>query len=765
MLKFGKSQPVMRREDVRFLTGGGRYVGDLIPEGALWAAFVRSDVAHGRIVSVDLDAAREMPGVVLAMTAEDAEAAGADLGMNFTTAPNRDGTKGAAPLRPFLAKGHVRFVGEPVAVIVAETEAAARDAVEAVVLEIDDLPVHAEVAPGGTSVHDEAPDNVAFDYGLGDEAATEAALAGAAHRVRLRVEDNRIVSNPMETRACFAEPEGDRMHVCYGGQGVWSLKKELCERLGMAPEAVRVTTPDVGGGFGTKASNYPEYFCVALAASQLGRPVAWVASRGEGMLTDNAGRDLVSELELGFDADHRIVAYKVDTLSNLGAYNSNFGQMIQSYLFARVLTGTYDIGTAWLRARGIFTNTVQVDAYRGAGRPEAIFALERVMDRAARELGLDPWELRRKNFVAEGAFPYTTVSGESYDVGAFARVLDRAQAAADRAGFAKRRDASAAQGRLRGMGVCYYIESILGDPSEGATVEFTDDGGVRLYVGTQSNGQGHETVFAQFLADQTGIPAEAIEVVQGDSDRIERGGGTGGSRSVTTQGTATLKVAGDAIAALAEFLSDEEGAEVEFDDERFRIAGSNEAPSVLEAVARARAAGRADLTRFEGRDTLPGRSFPNGAHVAEVEIDPETGHVVVERYTVVDDFGNLINPMLAAGQVHGGVAQGVGQILMEHAVYDAEGQCLTASFMDYAMPRATDLPSVDLSFEPVPSTQNPLGMKGCGEAGTVGAMAAVMNAVEDALWDRGVRDLQPPLTPGRLWQTIREADDRPLAAE
>ncbi|CAM4331681.1 xanthine dehydrogenase family protein molybdopterin-binding subunit [Palleronia rufa] len=763
MNAFGKSQPVTRREDARFLTGRGRYTADIAPAGALAAAFVRAPVAHGDIASLDLEAARGMPGVVLAMAAADAEAAGATLGMGFTVTSNSDGSKGAAPERPFLARGRVRFVGEPLAVIVAETREQALDAVEAATVEIDERPVHMDLAPGGPALHAEAPDNVGYDFGLGDRAATQAALEAAAHRVTLRVVDNRIASNPMETRACWAEMEGDRLHVCYGGQGVWSLKGELVSLLGLDESRVRVTTPDVGGGFGTKAMNYPEYFCVALAALRLGRPVAWMADRGEGMLTDNAGRDLVSEVELGFDADHRITAYRVDTLNNLGAYNSNFGQLIQSHLFSRVLTGTYDIRTAWMRSRGIYTNTTQTDAYRGAGRPEAIFALERIMDRAARVLGVDPWELRRKNFIAEAAFPYRTVADETYDVGAFGRVLDRAEAASGRAGFAARRRESAARGRLRGLGLSYYIESILGAPSEGVTIEFLEEG-ARIYVGTQSNGQGHETVFAQFLADQTGIPADRIEVVQGDSDRIASGGGTGGSRSVTVQGNATLKVAREAIAALGAFLSDG-GAPAAFDGERFRMDGTNEAPTVLEAVARAREAGRADLARVAGEARLPARSFPNGAHVAEVEVDPETGEIRVERYTVVDDFGNLINPLLAEGQVHGGIAQGLGQVLWEQIAHDADGQLLSASFMDYAMPRASDLPFIGFGTEPVPSTANALGMKGCGEAGTVGAMAALVNAVEDALWDRGVRDLSPPLTPARVWKALGEADDGRFAAQ
>ncbi|MEY8839031.1 xanthine dehydrogenase family protein molybdopterin-binding subunit, partial [Cribrihabitans sp. XS_ASV171] len=399
--------------------------------------------------------------------------------------------------------GKVRFVGEPIAVVVAETREQARDALELIDLEIDDLPAKLDLGPGGETIHDEAPDNRAFDWGLGDEAATQAAFDAAAHRVALEVADNRIIANSMEPRGCYAEWDGARLHLSYGGQGVWGLKTQLVEKFGLEPEHVRVTTPDVGGGFGMKAMAYPEYFVVAHAARVLGRPVRWMSDRTEAMLSDNHGRDLTSLAELAFDADHRITAYRVRTRCNLGAYNSQFGQPIQTQLFSRVLTGVYDIQTTWLQVEGYFTNTTQVDAYRGAGRPEAIYVLERVMDRAARELGVDPWELRRRNFIRPEAFPYGTATGETYDVGDFNKVLSRGAQEADAQGFAARKAADARNGLLRGQGLCYYIESILGDPSEGAKVEFCEDGTVNLYVGTQSNGQGHETVYAQFLADQT----------------------------------------------------------------------------------------------------------------------------------------------------------------------------------------------------------------------------------------------------------------------
>lgn len=758
MDKFGKSQPVKRVEDVRFLTGHGRYIEDCAPAEALRAWVLRSPVAHGVISTLDLEEARAAEGVHMVLTLADLKAAGLTTTMDATVVKNRDDSDGAAPERHMLADGRVRFVGEPIAVVIAETLDQARDAGELIELDIDDLPVKLDLQAGGEPLHPEVPTNSAFDWGMGDEAATQAAFEAAAHTVSLQVEDNRIIVNAMEPRGCFATWDEGRLHFTYGGQGVWGTKSQLAAKLHLAEEDVHVVTPDVGGGFGMKAMTYPEYFVVAHAAKTLEKPVFWMSDRTEAMLSDNGGRDLTSLAELAFDADLKITAYRVQTRCNLGAYNSQFGQPIQTQLFSRVLAGVYDIKTAWLQVEGIYTNTTQVDAYRGAGRPEAIYVLERVMDRAARELGVDPLELHRRNFIAPGNFPYATVTGESYDVGDFGMILTRAEEEADIAGFAARRAADAEAGKLRGLGLCYYIESILGDPSEGAEVEFLEDGGVNIYVGTQSNGQGHETVYAQFLADQTGIPADKITTIQGDSDRIAKGGGTGGSRSVTTQANATLATVEVMVAAFAPFLADEMGVEeeaVRFDGETFRAPGSNLTPSLLEAAEMARTQGRVDLLRHTARAQLPGRSFPNGAHIAEVVIDPETGVSVVDRYTVVDDFGNLINPMLAEGQVHGGVVQGLGQAMMEHVVYNEDGQLLTATFMDYALPRAADVPMIDFTSEPVPSTQNPMGMKGCGEAGTVGALAAVANAVQDATWDQGLRQVDMPFTPLKLWEALR----------
>ena len=764
MEKFGKSQPVKRVEDVRFLKGQGRYVDDISPEGSLRMVVFRSSVAHAVIKAFDTQDARRVPGVHMVVTGADLEQAGIRYAMNASTVTNRDGTGGAAPKRPILTTDKMRFVGEPLAFVVADSLQAARDAIELIELDYDELPPHLEQASGGTAIHAEAPDNRAFDWEIGDEASTNAAFEAAAHIVELDVDDNRIIVNSMEPRGAFAEWDGTRLHVGFGGQGVWGLKGELAACFGLDSEDVRVTNPDVGGGFGMKGMNYPEYFMVAHAARTLGRPVRWISERTEAMLTDNGGRDLSHRAALAFDGNYKITGYRIDTVCNLGAYNSNFAQHIQTNLFARVLMGTYDVQTIYARCQGFFTNTTQIDAYRGAGRPEAIYLLERMIDRAARELDIDPWELRNKNFIAPAQFPYKTVTGETYDVGEFTRVMSRAQDFGSVATFADRKATSAQAGKLRGLGICYYIESILGDPSEHVQVDFNEDGTATIYVGTQSNGQGHETVFAQFLSDQTGIPADKISFVQGDSDRIAAGGGTGGSRSVTVQTNVTLTAVAEIVGAFSAFLADHSGmpvSDVSFDDERFRVAGTNLTPTMLEVAKMARDAGRDDILSFKAKDQIPGRSYPNGCHIAEVEIDTETGVTEVVRYTVVDDFGNLINPVLAEGQVHGGVVQGIGQAVTERVVYDSDGQLLTATFMDYAMPRAADVPMVDFDFEPVPSTSNPMGMKGCGEAGTVGALAAVANAVQDAVWDRGIRQVDMPFTPHRMWELL----NTPVAAE
>ena len=765
MEKFGKSQSVLRTEDNRFLTGKGRYIDDATPPGSLFAYFLRAQVAHAEIRSLCVDNAKKATGVKAIFTAEDLKNNNVKNDLIGVTVKNRDGTDGACPKRPLLATDRVRFVGEPIVLIIADSTDNAKDAAELVDIDYDDLPVSLDLAIGKNTIHPEAPGNVAFEWELGDKLKTDAVFKNADKVVSMEVANNRIIVNSMEPRGCYAQWENNKLHLSVSGQGVWTHKRFLSEILGLKGDQIRVTNPDVGGGFGMKAMGYPEEFLVSFASVQLEKPIRWMSERTEAMLSDNAGRDLKHFAELAFDKANKIIAYRVNTFCNLGAYNSRFGQNIQTALFSKVLMGVYDVQTTYLNVVGIYTNTTQVDAYRGAGRPEAIYLLERMMDRAARELQIDPLELRRNNFIKKGNFPYRSSTGEVIDVGDFDRVLSAAEVSADIKGFKRRKKETEATGKLRGLGLCYYIESILGDPSEEAKVVFQEDGEVKIFVGTQSNGQGHETVFAQFLSDQTGIPTEKITVIQGDSDLIPNGGGTGGSRSVTVQNNATLATVEKVIQSFSKYLAEKLGFDVkniEFDDISFRINGSNYSPNMLEVAKMACEEERLDLLTHSARATLDARSFPNGAHFAEVEIDPETGFVQVVRYSVVDDFGNLINPMLAEGQVHGGVAQGIGQALYEHVVFDQEGQLLTASFMDYGMPRAQDLPYYKFETECVPSTANIMGMKGCGEAGTVGALAAVANAVQDALWEIGIQQVDMPFTSEKIWSMINSGN---LAAE
>ena len=760
MEKFGKSQSVLRREDDRFLTGRGQYVDDTTPEGALHGYVLRSSYAHGVITALDTQEAEEAEGVHLVLTAAALETAGLSGKMEASLVKNQDGQLAPNTDRFLLAKDKVRFVGEPVAMVFAETYAQARAAADMIELEVDDLPVHLELQPGGPNLHEAAPNNVAFDWALGDSAQMEAVKAKAAHVLSFEISDNRVICNSMEPRGCWADIEDGRVHLCVNGQGVWTQKGQLAKMLSLPESEIRVTNPDVGGGFGMKAMAYPEYFLAAQAARMLNRSVRWMSDRSEAMLSDNGGRDLTSTATLALDADHKIIGYQVQTLANMGAYSGQFAQPIQTQLFSKVLTGLYDIPVAHLQVTGIYTNTTQVDAYRGAGRPEAIYVLERAMDYAARALGIDAWDFRRRNFIAPEKFPYKTASHVRYDVGDFGLVLDRLAQEAARDDFAARRAASAQKGLLRGLGLCCYIESILGNPTETSRVVFQADGSVDLYVGTQSGGQGHETVYAQYLADQTGLPVDQINVIQGDSDLIPTGGGTGGSRSATVQNSATLALVTVMTQAYKLFLAEHheaDPADVSFDDEVFRIAGSNVVFSWLDAAKLAREAGQSALLDVTQSATLDDLSFPNGAHLAEVEVDPQTGQSQVVRYVIVDDFGYLLNPMLVEGQVHGGVVQGLGQAMMEHVVYDDNGQLLTASFMDYGMPRAADVPMFDFNSVVVPSTANPIGMKGCGEAGTIGSMAAVSNAVMDALASNGVTRADMPFTPQRVWSMLQNA--------
>ena len=760
MQKFGKSQSVERQEDFRFLTGTGRYVDDTAPKNALHGFVFRSMYAHGTILNLDIALASAAQGVRIIVTAKSLNADGIAGKMVASLLTNQDGSKSPNTERWLLAKDKVRFVGEPVAMIFADSLIQARAAAEMIMFEVEDLPVHLDIKPGGEQLHYNAPENIAFDWALGDAAEIAAINANATHVLSFDVSDNRIICNSMEPRGCWADTEDERLHLCVNGQGVWAQKSQLSKILNLPESEIRVTNPDVGGGFGMKAMTYPEYFIVAHVARVLGRPVRWMSDRSEAMVSDNSGRDLVSTATLAFDEGLKIISYQVQTFANMGAYSSQFAQPIQTQLFSKVLTGIYDIPAAHLQVTGIYTNTTQVDAYRGAGRPEAIYVLERAVDYAARALGVDPIELRRKNFIPNESFPYDTATGVTYDVGDFNKVLDTVIEKCGLDSFAERRAQSETQGRLRGLGLCCYIESILGDPTETSRICFNENGSVDLYVGTQSNGQGHETVYAQYLADQVGIPFNLINVIQGDSDKIPTGGGTGGSRSTTVQNSATLALVGATIERYSSFLALENGvctASVSFDDEVFRIDGSNVVFSIMDASNLARLKGEVDLLDISQTATLDDLSFPNGAHIAEVEIDPETGQSNVVRYVIVDDFGYLLNPMLVEGQVHGGVTQGLGQAMLEHVVYDKNGQLLSASFMDYGMPRAGDVPMFEFNNIIIPSTANPIGMKGCGEAGTIGSMAAVSNAMMDALAGRGVKQADMPFTPQRVWHMLQAA--------
>ena len=780
MAKFGVGQPVRRVEDQRFITGAGRYTDDIDLDGQAYIAVVRSPQAHARIKSIELDAARTAPGVLAVVTAaEYAATGGNDLPCGIPM-ENRDGSKGQNRLRPVLCIDRVRHVGDNVAFVVAETPSQAKDAAELVAVDYESLPAVADTEtaaePSQPLVHDDVPNNLSFDWEYGERAAVDAAFARAAHITRLRVVNNRLVANAIEPRAAIADYDAAAgtitLHTCT--QGGWLFTDILAGALKIDGSKVRILTPDVGGGFGMKAFFYPEYAMAAWASRLLGRPVKWTGERAETFLADVMGRDHVTEAELALDADHRILGMKVETTANMGAYSSLFGPFIPTAAALKVLPGVYDVKHLVYRVKGVLTNTTPVDAYRGAGRPESIYLMERLMDAAAREVGEDRAEFRRKNFIPSSAMPFKTAAGEIYDSGEFARVMDAALEEAGWSAFARRRSDAGARGLRRGIGMSYYIESTMGDPQEAAKISFEEDGTVSVAVGTQSNGQGHETAYAQLVNDRLGVPFEKIRIVQGDTARLKWGGGTGGSRSLTAEGMAIRDASDVVIERGKMFASLEfEAAVADIDFERsdgtFRVKGTDRAIAILELARNVRGMAPSRNTAPHGLDAeamakIDAWTFPNGCHVAEVEVDPDTGTTRIVNYVAVDDFGVVINPMLVAGQVHGGVVQGLGQALMEHAVYDDSGQLLTGSFMDYAMPHAADMPSFQVSTVEVPCKNNPMGVKGCGEAGSVASPAAVINAIIDALADLGVRHVDMPATPQRVWQTIQE-HRRPVAAE
>ncbi|MGI9452383.1 MAG: xanthine dehydrogenase family protein molybdopterin-binding subunit, partial [Geminicoccaceae bacterium] len=642
---------------------------------------------------------------------------------------------------------------------------------ELVEVDYESLPVATETATAADGaqslVHDNVPKNLAFDWEFGDRAGTESALSSAAHVVELELVNNRLISNPMEPRAVIADYQGSEltMHVCT--QGGWLFLDPLAGAMGMDREKIRVLTPDVGGGFGTKAFFYPEYALAAVASRKLGRPVKWTAERSTDVfVSDVMGRDHITKARLGLDREHKIVGMEVETTANMGAYCNMFAPFIPTGAALKVLPGVYNIKNMVYRVKGVLTNTTPVDAYRGAGRPESIYLMERLIDKAARELGEEPAALRKKNLIGADSMPFTTTAGEVYDSGEFARVMGEAFKAAEAASFDSRKTESAKQGKYRGLGMSYYIESTMGDPQEMAKIRFEDDGMVSIVVGTQSNGQGHATAYAQVLVDRLGVPFEKIQMVEGDTRELKLGGGTGGSRSLTAEGLA-IRAASEIVIDRGKHLASQEFetavADIEFSrtDGEFKVTGTDRKVSVLELAAKAKSLSPPDDGAIaigmdaEATADIPQWTFPNGCHIAEVEVDPETGVVTIDRYTAVDDFGVVVNPMLVAGQVHGGVVQGIGQALYEQAVYDESGQLISGSFMDYCMPRADGVPAMAVSTVEVPCKNNEMGVKGCGEAGSVASPAAVINGIIDALKDLGVTEVDMPATPEAVWQIIQ----------
>lgn len=760
MRQFGIGQPLRRFEDLRFVTGQGCYTDDLAQDGQLHGFVLRAPVACGAITALDVAEARAAPGVHLVLTAAELAAEGVGPIPCAVKLPG-----GVAHERPVLADDRVCHAGEGLAFIVADSLEAARDAAELIMVDFADAEAVCDVVAAASAdaprVHPDTPGNVAFRWSTGNGAAVDAAFAGAAHVTRLEIRNNRVAPTAMEPRAILARFDPETGFTAQlGSQGVVMLHEQFTKLLGEDAARIRVMTPDVGGGFGMKTFMYPEYVLAMLAARRLGRPVKWTADRGESFLSDVHGRDLASVGELAFDATGKILGYRVRTLASMGAWLSNFGPAINTFVPLPVACGPYRVPVFSIEVTGIYTHAPWTDAYRGAGRPEATYLLERLMARAARELGLDQDDIRRRNLPAASEMPFHSATGAVFDSGNFPAILDTAIARADLAGFESRRAAARARGQRRGIGLACYIECTLGDPTEEVDLVFTDGGRIELAVGTQSNGQGHETAWAQVLADRLGIDPAAIDIIQGDTARKPTGGGTGGSRSLQMIGNACVAAADAAVARGIDLLADLHDApvgDVRFDDGHFELAGSNIRLDILELAAAARAAGKPGALDLSASYTKSAATFPNGCHIAEVEIDPETGTTRIERYTVVDDFGTVINPMLVMGQVHGGVIQGLGQALGENVHFDENGQMLSASLLDYVMPRADSMPHIDFSFLGTPCATNPLGLKGCGEAGTIGACPAAINAILDALAPLGITDLDMPATPLAVWQAIERA--------
>lgn len=773
---FGIGQPVRRVEDRRLVSGRGRYADDFAPPGMAHGYVLRAPHAHARILHIDAARARRAKGVVLVLTAAELEREGVKPIPSWSrqppsTFPNRDGSPLPDPPNYPLARGKVRYAGEAVAFVVAETQALAQDAAERIEAAYEELPPvvapDAALAAAAPRIWEDIPGNLCFDTEHGDAGAVERAFAAAAHRVRVPHINNRLVVHYMEPRIALAEHDATTglTTLRCGTQSVQRQRLVLSQTLGMPPERLRVIADDVGGGFGARSYLYPEHVLAAVAARLTGRPVKWRADRSECFLTDTQGRDQRIDASLALDRDGRFLAVRLEALHNIGACITTLGHWAAAINIMRLATSVYAIPAAYLRLRAAFTNCAPVNAYRGVGRAEAIYAMERLVEAAARATGIDSGELRRRNFVPPEAMPYKTPTGSTYDSGDFAAVMAKAQAAADWAGFAARKAAAKANGKLYGRGIGCYIESAGGQPLEYAKLRAETDGGITVLVGTHNHGQGHETSFAQLVAERLGVPFETVRVVFGDTALVDKGAGTHGSRSMRMAGSAMLGAAAALIAKgteVASHLLEVAADDIEFAQGSFRVRGTDRTVTLAEAAraaVRGAAPGKSSAELAGDLEyRTEGLTFPNGCHICEIEVDPETGAARIARYAAVDDVGRVINPLIVHGQAHGGIAQGAGQALMERVGYDGEtGQLLTGSLMDYALPRARDLPMLTVDTHEVPCRTNPIGVKGAGEGGATGAPPAVINALLDALAEAGVTHIDMPATPETIWRALGSA--------
>jgi carbon-monoxide dehydrogenase large subunit len=770
--RFSTGQPVRRKEDQRFITGSGRYTDDITLGNQAYLYLFRSPYAHGTITTLDVTDARNSAGVLAVYTAAELTKAGIKDVMGAGISASSQSEAKDALCQPPLARGRVRYVGEPVAGIVAESLVAARDAAELIWFEVDEESAAATIVDAlqddAVQIHDGVPGNSYGHLEFGDRTATDNAFDDAATTVEIEIINNRLAPTAMEPRGCNIAWDGSTLTVYQGCQGVHPLRRRLNTSLDLDPDNIHVISPDVGGAFGLKFFVQCESVVAAHAAMDIGRPVKWTGDRNESFLSDLHGRDHVSRAELAIDEHGRFTAMRVSITGNLGAYCSQAGPIIP-WFGASMTTGCYDIPVAWVDIHMVVTNTVPTDAYRGAGRPEAAYLVERLVDKAAKELGLTPDEIRRRNFIRPDQFPYETPTGRAYDSGNYEALMTSAMRRADWDDFAGRRAESARNGRLRGIGLCYYVEICSGLGSETTHVRFEESGRITVLIGTQSSGQGHETSFAQIVAAELDVDIDQVDIVQGDTELVPTGDGTGGSRSMVIGGSSIFRSVTSMIESgrkMAAEVLEAAVADIEFEDGTFRIAGTDRSASLSEvATASFDDAMRPDDVEpglYSSENFLPeAGTFPNGCHICEVEVDPDTGVTDILRYTVEDDVGKVINPLLLEGQIMGGIAQGLGQACGEHAVYESNsGQLLTATFMDYPMPRADWIPDVDFQYQEVASPRNPLGVKGAGEAGTVGATPAYIIALLDALSVRGIEHIDMPATPLKVWSLLHNQEIR-----